>query len=221
MRRTSRRGPWAAWMRATGRESGPPVSRRCLGQRRTSRSSWSVPLPRGRWEGASGIVAPAGRESEVMSGQAKARRVSSAVLVQKAQARSTSPVDRAARHPVCRGSRRRWTRRSRSCSSRWAGVTGLGRTNLTPRCDSPRRLRSKRTGVCRGTAPRGIRSAAWSSVASRVSTSRLSMREGRVPSGPWYEQKGSLPRADASSRSASTSRWVTRDGRTDGGARSG
>ena len=30
-------------------------------------------------------------------------------------------------------------------------------------------------------------------------------REGRVPSGPWYEQRGSLPRADASSRSASTS----------------
>ena len=40
--------PPGTWMRATGQESGPPVSQRCLGQRRTSRSSWSVPLPRGR-----------------------------------------------------------------------------------------------------------------------------------------------------------------------------
>ena len=64
-------------------------------------------LLRGRWGGASGSVAPAARESAVMSGQAKARRVSSAVVVQKAKARSTSPADRAARHPACNGSRRR------------------------------------------------------------------------------------------------------------------
>ena len=30
-RRTSRRGPWAAWIRARGQLSGPPVSRRCVG----------------------------------------------------------------------------------------------------------------------------------------------------------------------------------------------
>ena len=84
---------------ATGQQSGPPVFRRGLGYRRTSRSKWSVPLPRGRWEGANGSVAPARRESGVMSGQAKARRVSSSVVVQNAQAWSTSPVDRAARHP--------------------------------------------------------------------------------------------------------------------------
>ena len=36
--RTTRRGHWAAWMRATRQVSRPPVSRRCLGQRRTSRS---------------------------------------------------------------------------------------------------------------------------------------------------------------------------------------
>ena len=87
-----------------------------------------------------------------------------------------------------------------------AGATTLGRTNKFTRCDSPRRWRLKRTGACPGMAPRGSRSAVWSSVASCVSTSSLSMREGRVPSGPWYEQRGSLPRADA---------------RTDGGARSG
>ena len=106
----------AAGMRATGQKSGPPVSRRCFGQRRTFRRSWSAPLPRRRWEGASGSVAPARRESGVMSGQATARRVSSAVMVQKAQAQSTSPVDRAARHPAFGGSKRRCTRRSRSCS---------------------------------------------------------------------------------------------------------
>ena len=50
-RRTFRRGPWAAWMRNRGQVSGPPVSRRCLGQRLTSRSSCSVPLPRGRCGG--------------------------------------------------------------------------------------------------------------------------------------------------------------------------
>ena len=164
---------------------------------------------------------PGGEGVRVNAGQAKARRVSSAFVVQKAQARSTSPVDRAACHPVSSGSRRRGTRRSGSCSSRWAGATGLGQTKLTTRCDTPRTWRSKCTGVRPGTAPRGSRSAAWSSVASRVSTSGPSMREGRVPSGPWYEQRGSLPRADAGSRSASTSRRVRRDARTDGGARSG
>ena len=83
------------------------MSRRCLGQRRTSQSSRSVPLPRGRWEGVSGSVALAGRDSEVMCGQAKARTVYSAVVVRKAQARSSSPVDRAARQPVSSGLKRR------------------------------------------------------------------------------------------------------------------
>ena len=80
--------------------------------------------------------------------------------------------------------------------------------------------RSNRTGAWAGMAPCGSRSAVWSSVASRVSTSCPSMREGRLPSGPWYEQRGSLARADASSRSASTSRRVKKDATTDGGARS-
>ena len=179
-----------------------------------------MPLPRGRWGGASGRAPPAGRKSGAMSGQARARRVSSAVVVQKAQARSTSPVARAARHPASSGSRRRCTRRSRSCSSRWAGTTGLGRTDLTTRCDAPLRWRSKHTGVCPVIAPRGSHSAVWSISASRVSTSRPSMCEGRVPSRPRYEQRGSPPRA-ASSRSASTSRRVRRDAGTEGGARSG
>ena len=47
------------------------------------------------------------------------------------------------------------------------------------------------------------------------------MREGRVPSGPWYEHRGSLPKAVATSRSLSTSRRVRRDARKDSGARSG
>ena len=110
--RTSRRGPWAAWMCAKGQVSSPPVSLHCFGQRRTSGSSWSVSLPRGRCGGASGKAAPAGRESGATSGQARARRVSSAAVVQNAQAWSTSPVDRAAHQPASRGSRRRCTRRS-------------------------------------------------------------------------------------------------------------
>ena len=55
----------------------------------------------------------------------------------------------------------------------------------------------------------------------RMSTNRPSMREGLVFFGPWYEQRGSLPKAVASSRSASASRRVRRDARTAGGARSG
>ena len=151
-----------------------------------------------------------------MSGQARARRASSAVVVQKAQARSTSLVAKAACHVAFSGSSRRCMRRSRSCSSRSAGTTSLERTNLTNRCYTPRRWRSKHTGVCPEMAPRGSRSAAWSSVARRVSRSRPSMREGRVPSGPWYEHRGSLPKAVATSRSASASRRVRRDARTDG-----
>ena len=55
----------------------------------------------------------------------------------------------------------------------------------------------------------------------RGSTNRPSMREGRVLSGPWYEERGSLPKVVASMRSASASRRVRRDARTDGGARTG
>ena len=69
--------------------------------------------------------------------------VSSAVVVKKAQAWCMSPVDRAARHPTFSGSRRRCTRRSRSCSSRGAGTTSLGRTNLTTRCDGPPQVEVK------------------------------------------------------------------------------
>ena len=47
------------------------------------------------------------------------------------------------------------------------------------------------------------------------------MREGWVPYQRWYKQWGSLPRADTSSRCASTSREVTKDAKMDGGARSG
>ena len=68
-----------------------------------------MPLPRGRWGGASGRVAPAGRVSGVMFGQARARRASSVVVVQKAPSRSTSPVAKAARHPASIGSSRRCT----------------------------------------------------------------------------------------------------------------
>ena len=156
-----------------------------------------------------------------MSGWARARRGSSAAVVQKAQARSTSPVDRAACYPASKGSRRRCMRRYRSCSYHGGSASGLGRTKFTSRCDQPRRWRSKRTAAWPGMAPHGSRSAVWSCVASRVSTSRPSMREMRVPSEPWCEQRGCLPRADASSRSASTSQRVKRDARTHGGACNG
>ena len=70
------------------------------------------PAPGQVRRGASGKAAPAGRESGAMSGPAGARRVSSAAVVHKAQAWSTSPVDRAARQPASRGSRGRCTRGS-------------------------------------------------------------------------------------------------------------
>ena len=70
-------------------------------------------------------------------------------------------------------------------------------------------------------APRDSRLAAWSNAAGHVSTRSPPMREGRVPSGPCYEERGSRPRADATSRSASTSQQLGRDAKTDGGARSG
>ena len=37
---------------------------------------------------------------------------------------------------------------------------------------------------------------ACKSAANRVSSSSPSMREGRVPSGPWYEQRGARPVVD-------------------------
>ena len=52
------------------------------------------------WVGDCQSVAPAARVSGVMSGQTRARRVSSAAVVQKAQARYSSPLNRAARHPA-------------------------------------------------------------------------------------------------------------------------
>ena len=71
---------------------------------------------------------------------------------------------------------------------RWAGTSGLGRTNLTTRYDTPA------GGVQNipGCVPRLPLAAAapphGATPPRRVSTSRPSMHEGRVPSRPWYEQ---------------------------------
>ena len=136
-----------------------------------------------------------GFDLTLMSRQARARRVSSAVVVQKAQVRSTSPAARAARHPAFSGSRRRRTRRSRSCYSRWAGTTDLGRINLTTRCDNPRKWRSKHTG-CVAKQPHAVAALLYGATSPAVCQ----------PSGRHC------------ARSASTSGT---DAKTDGGARSG
>ena len=105
-RRMSLRGPWPTWMRYRGHVSGPAVFLPWLWAEADLPQQLVCALAAGEVGGASGNVAPVGRESEVMTGHTRERMVSSAVVVQKAKARSMSPLERVARHAASSGSRR-------------------------------------------------------------------------------------------------------------------
>ena len=94
-------------MCARWQASGSLLPRGCFGHLRTSRRSSSVPLPRGTCGGAGGRAAPASSVSGVTFGHERARGGSSADVVQKTHAYSTSAVPKAARQRASKGSRGR------------------------------------------------------------------------------------------------------------------